>query len=160
MSEASPIVLEFELKPQTWNSRYGDILSRTPGCCQFSLPVLVKMLPKESYGPPSSPPQTTCANRRLDPRELVRGQENFSVVLTPETFSFSCPGKGAQREPSRVLGGVSEKGTGTMLPRKMLLSYKVHKSLQGSLSGYSTLKLFLGEHNTGGLVTIEMGACF
>lgn len=67
------------------------------------------MLPKESYGPPSSPPQTTCANRRLDPRELVWGQENFSVVLTPETFSFSCPGKGAQREPSRVLGGQRER---------------------------------------------------
>ena len=90
MNEAFPIVLEFWLKPQTWNSKYCDILNRASSCCQLVLPVLVKRLPNQAPDPPPSPPQTTYANRRLAiPRELVTGQENFTVAVMSEAFTFS-----------------------------------------------------------------------
>ena len=80
--------------------------------------------------PPIFPSQTTFENRRLEiPGGLLKGQENVSSRhFSYFIFSLLHLGKCSPRDLSREFYGVSKKGIG------MLLSYKIHKSLQGSPS--------------------------
>lgn len=105
------------------------------------------------------------ATRRLKiSRELARGQENVSVVVIPEVFPFYLlreRGGTLWEKHLESSRGSARKGLRPCAPGgRCWAELQNSRSLHCSLSEYRAMRLFLGELNTGGPVTIEMGACF